>query len=165
MYANGRVAARRRAYVGDFGFDLDAEIASRGPKAVLADHPTARLALVLPDGIVVKVAAIVVKVAATGMHFPNGSVITPDGRTLIVAETLGGALTAFDIAEDGSLLNRRVWAPTLPRLPDGIASSSRQDCALSRTPSVRPTSSFLPSGVAPMMISRHCAVSSRRACT
>jgi len=158
MYANGRVAARRRAYVGDFGFDLDAEIASRGPKAVLADHPTARLALVLPDGIVVKV-------AATGMHFPNGSVITPDGRTLIVAETLGGALTAFDIAEDGSLLNRRVWAPTLPRLPDGIASSSRQDCALSRTPSVRPTSSFLPSGVAPMMISRHCAVSSRRACT
>ena len=44
-------------------------------------------------------------------------------------------------------------------------SNSRQDCALSRTPSVRPTSSFLPSGVAPMMISRHCALSSRRACT
>src|SRR5258706_15284358 len=44
-------------------------------------------------------------------------------------------------------------------------SNSRQDCALSRTPSVRPTSSFLPSGVAPRMISRHCALSSRRACT
>src|SRR6516162_3500275 len=44
-------------------------------------------------------------------------------------------------------------------------SSSRQDCALSRIPSLRPTSSFLPSGVAPIMISRHCALSSRRACT
>src|SRR5215207_6065722 len=45
------------------------------------------------------------------------------------------------------------------------SSSSLQDCALSRTPSMRPTSSFLPSGVAPMMTSRHCASSSRRACT
>ncbi len=45
------------------------------------------------------------------------------------------------------------------------SSSSFQDCALSRTPSIRPTSSFLPSGVAPMMTSRHCASSSSRACT
>src|SRR5262245_16019666 len=43
--------------------------------------------------------------------------------------------------------------------------SSLQDCALSRTPSIRPTSSFLPSSVAPMMTSRHCAASSSRACT
>jgi transposase len=49
--------------------------------------------------------------------------------------------------------------------PLQIEEQSRQDCALSRIPSVRPTSSLLPSGVAPMMISRHCAVSSRRACT
>src|SRR5262245_8997890 len=45
------------------------------------------------------------------------------------------------------------------------SSSSFQDCALSRTPSIRPSNSFLPSGVAPMMTSRHCAASSSRACT
>ncbi len=102
-----------RAYVGNFGFDLDAELGSRGVESVLADHATAKLAIVLPDG--------KVQVAATDMHFPNGSVITPDGKTLIVGETLAGSLTAFDIASDGSLSNRRVWASTLPRVPDGIA--------------------------------------------
>jgi sugar lactone lactonase YvrE len=61
-----------------------------------------------------------VRIAAEDMHFPNGSVITPDGQTLIVGETLGGALTAFDLAPDGSLSHRRLWAPTWPRLPDGI---------------------------------------------
>jgi len=55
------------------------------------------------------------------MHFPNGSVITPDGKTLIVGETLGGVLTAFDIGADGKLSNRCVWAPTTPRIPDGIS--------------------------------------------
>ncbi len=54
------------------------------------------------------------------MHFPNGSVITPDGKTLIVGESLGGTLSAFDISGDGSLANRRVWATTWPRVPDGI---------------------------------------------
>jgi sugar lactone lactonase YvrE len=61
-----------------------------------------------------------VHLAADDMHFPNGSVVTPDGRTLIVAETLALRLTAFDIATDGSLSNRRVWAPTGMRAPDGI---------------------------------------------
>ena len=60
-------------------------------------------------------------VAAEDMHFPNGPVITPDGKTLIIGETLGGALTAFDIAADGALSNRRLWASTAPRVPDGIA--------------------------------------------
>jgi sugar lactone lactonase YvrE len=60
-------------------------------------------------------------VAASDMHFPNGSVITPDGKTLIVGETLGGVLTAFDIGDGGALANRRVWASTSPRVPDGIA--------------------------------------------
>jgi sugar lactone lactonase YvrE len=55
------------------------------------------------------------------MHFPNGPVITPDGKTLILGETLAGVLTAFDIQPNGDLLNRRVWAPTSPRVPDGIA--------------------------------------------
>lgn len=102
-----------RAYVGNFGFDLDAEIGARGVESVLAEHPTAKLACVLPDG--------TVKVAATDMHFPNGSVITPDGRTLIVSETLGARLTAFDIGTDGALSGRRVWAATGVRPPDGIA--------------------------------------------
>ena len=101
-----------RAYVGNFGFDLDAEITARGVSAVLADHPTAELARIAPDG--------TVSVAASDMHFPNGPVITPDGKTLILGETLGSVLTAFDISADGSLSNRRVWASTAPRVPDGI---------------------------------------------
>jgi sugar lactone lactonase YvrE len=107
------VDASGRAYVGNFGFDLDAAIGARGVESVLADHPTAKLACVAPDGSV--------SVAATDMHFPNGPVITPDGSTLIVGETLSGSLTAFDIRPDGTLANRRVWAPTRPRVPDGIA--------------------------------------------
>ncbi|MHB8528792.1 MAG: SMP-30/gluconolactonase/LRE family protein [Caulobacteraceae bacterium] len=107
------VDAAGRAYVGNFGFDLDAELTARGPQSVTADHPTAALAVVSPEG--------VVQVAAADMHFPNGSVITPDGRTLIVGETLGGVLTAFDVEPGGALTGRRVWAATLPRLPDGIA--------------------------------------------
>jgi sugar lactone lactonase YvrE len=58
-------------------------------------------------------------VAATDLHFPNGSVITPDGKTLIVAESLAMRLTAVDVAPDGSLDNRRVWAQLGTRIPDG----------------------------------------------
>jgi sugar lactone lactonase YvrE len=55
------------------------------------------------------------------MSFPNGSVITPDGSTLIVAESWASRLTAFDIAADGSLHHRRVWADLRPgSAPDGI---------------------------------------------
>jgi sugar lactone lactonase YvrE len=106
------VDAAGGAYVGDFGFDLHEELIKRGPESVLADHPTTKLARVAPDG--------TVTVAADGMHFPNGSVITPDGKTLIVGETLAGCLTAFDIGAGGALSGRRVWAPTFPRVPDGI---------------------------------------------
>jgi sugar lactone lactonase YvrE len=102
-----------RAFVGNFGFDLDGALAERGVPAVLADHPTARLVAVSPQG--------EASVAAEGMHFPNGSVITTDGKTLIVGETLGACLTAFDIGPDGTLSNRRLWASTAPRVPDGIA--------------------------------------------
>ncbi len=107
------VDASGRAYVGNFGFALDAAISARGVESVLADHPTAKLAVIEPDGSVCE--------AASEMHFPNGSVITPDGKTLIVGETLAGCLTAFDIKPDGSLANRRVWAAIRPRVPDGIA--------------------------------------------
>jgi sugar lactone lactonase YvrE len=95
-----------RAYVGNFGFDLhgaDAELSTAAPAA---------MALVAPDG--------TVSVAADELQFPNGTVITPDGATLIVAESLGRRLTAFDRAADGSLSNRRVWADLGHRVPDGI---------------------------------------------
>ena len=47
---------------------------------------------------------------ADGIAFPNGMVVTPDNSTLIVAESFAATLTAFDIADDGGLSNRRVWA-------------------------------------------------------
>jgi sugar lactone lactonase YvrE len=112
------VDGKGRAYVGNFGFDLMA----------FADPEPANLIRVDPDGSA--------SVAAADMLFPNGSVITPDGRTLIVGETAGARYTAFTIEEDGSLADRRVWAQveeapelgplaeTLPKLkfgPDGCA--------------------------------------------
>jgi len=102
-----------RAYVGNFGFDLHHELAARGDQSVLADHKTAKLACISPQG--------AVGIASDELHFPNGTVITPDGKTLIVAETLATCLTAFDIGPDGALSGRRIWASTLPRVPDGIA--------------------------------------------
>ena len=101
-----------RAWVGNFGFDLDALMEQKGVEGLLAEHPTTNLVRVDPDGSV--------HLAAADMHFPNGSAITPDGATLIVAETLAMQLTAFDIRADGSLANRRVWAPVGMRAPDGI---------------------------------------------
>ncbi|MGE0229854.1 MAG: SMP-30/gluconolactonase/LRE family protein [Dehalococcoidia bacterium] len=94
------VSATGHAYVGNFGAPTP-----DGP-------PEAALAHVTPEGRVTE--------AARGLRFPNGSVITPDGRTLIVAESAGAALTAFDIKGDGSLTNRRTWA-SLDARPDGIA--------------------------------------------
>ena len=112
-HANDMVVdALGRAYVGNYGFMLDEALKSRGVESVIADHPTARLARVDADGSV--------HVAATDLHFPNGMVIMPDGRTLIVAETLAMRLTAFDIGPGGTLTNRRVWATLGMRAPDGI---------------------------------------------
>jgi sugar lactone lactonase YvrE len=92
------------AYVGNFGFDLE------------APNPTPRnadLALVRPDGSV--------EVAAEDVRFPNGSVITPDGRTLIVGESMGGRYLAFTIEDDATLSDRRVWAEVPGMAPDGCA--------------------------------------------
>jgi sugar lactone lactonase YvrE len=105
------VGADGTAWVGNFGFDLDAELRSRGID-VLANHPVTNLVRVNPDG--------TVRLAAAEMHFPNGSVITPDGKTLIVAETLANRLTAFTINPDKSLSGRRVWAELPGVAPDGI---------------------------------------------
>jgi sugar lactone lactonase YvrE len=103
-----------RAYVGNFGFDLDRFMTERGQVAQVkpARPPTASLVRIDPDGSA--------HVAAEDLHFPNGMVITPDGRTLIVAETLAGRLSGFDLDHSGELRGRREWA-TLPRCaPDGI---------------------------------------------
>jgi sugar lactone lactonase YvrE len=105
------VDAQGSAWVGNFGFDLDSDLKKRGLE-VLADHPATNLVRVDADGSV--------HLAAPDMHFPNGSVITPDGKTLIVAETLAGCLTAFTITADKSLSNRRIWAPLPGIAPDGI---------------------------------------------
>lgn len=95
------VDARGNSYVGNFGFDLEAA----------ADFATADLALVRPDGSV--------DVAAPAMAFPNGSVITPDGSTLIVGQSFGGDYVAFTIEDDGSLTDRRQWAEIPGTAPDG----------------------------------------------
>jgi sugar lactone lactonase YvrE len=91
-----------RAYVGNFG-------PSDGPGE---PHGPTVLLLVQPDG--------TAEVAADDMAFPNGAVITPDGSTLIIGETFGERLTAFDIDRaTGRLSNRRVWAPLPGVHPDG----------------------------------------------
>ena len=96
------VDAKGRAYVGNFGFDTFGG----------APQQDTVLILVTPEGDV--------RAVADGLSFPNGMVVTPDGKTLIVGETRGLRLTAFDIEDDGSLSNRRTWAD-LEFGPDGIA--------------------------------------------
>ena len=73
-------------------------------------EPPGFIALVTPDGSVRRV--------ADGIAFPNGMAVTPDNSTLIVAESFAARLTAFDVADDGGLSNRRVWADGVG--PDGI---------------------------------------------
>jgi len=97
------VDAHGRAYIGNFGFDMAA-----GEAPV-----TTNLVRVDPDGSV--------SVAARDLAFPNGTVITADGSTLIVGETMGGRYTAFAIDPDGSLGDRRVWAELPGVFPDGCA--------------------------------------------
>ena len=94
--------ARGRSWVGNFGYDLHAGAESRPAEIILVE----------PDGSS--------RIVADDLLFPNGTVITPDGNTLIVGESFGARLTAFDLASDGSLTNRRVWATTEGAVPDGI---------------------------------------------
>ena len=61
-----------------------------------------------------------VRLVADGIAFPNGMAVTPDNKTLIIAESHGNRLTAFDIDADGNLSNRQVWAALEGAAPDGI---------------------------------------------
>ena len=102
--------ATGRAYVGNFGYDLHADMAERDVPTILADEGAGatRLARVDPDG--------TVSVAAEGVRFPNGMAWQDDGRTLVLAETLRLQLTAYDVAADGTLSAPRVWASTAPQM-------------------------------------------------
>jgi sugar lactone lactonase YvrE len=81
-----------RAFVGEYGFDFSGGGATRPAKVIRAD----------PDGSV--------HVLDHDFYFPNGMVITPDGKTLIVAESLGNRLTAVSLDDEGALAGARVWA-------------------------------------------------------
>lgn len=97
------VAEDGTAYVGNFGF----------PLFPMGEPRTAAVARITSDG--------QATVGAPDLWFPNGIAITPDGRTLIVAESAGFCLTAFTIAADGTLSDRRVWAAMAAgHAPDGI---------------------------------------------
>jgi len=91
-----------RAYIGSMGYDVFAG----------ESHGLGNIVMVTPDG--------KARVVADNMEMPNGPVITPDHKTLIVAESFGHRLTAFDIAADGSLSGRRVFAELGEGVPDGI---------------------------------------------
>jgi sugar lactone lactonase YvrE len=94
------VDGRGNAYVNNIGFDFPG-----------GEFAPGIIALVTPDGAARQV--------ADGVAFPNGMVVTPDNATLIVAESYGNKLTAFDIDADGSLSNGRLWA-AVDDHPDGI---------------------------------------------
>ena len=103
FHCNDMVVDKKgRAYIGNFGFDLAANAAVE----------PAEIILVTPDG--------KANIAAEDLYFPNGTVITPEDRALIVAESFGNCLTAFDIEPDGSLTNRRIWAKLEGIYSDGI---------------------------------------------
>jgi sugar lactone lactonase YvrE len=96
------VDGRGNVYVGNLGFEFPG-----------GEFAPGMIALVTPDGMARQV--------ADGMAFPNGMAVTPDNSTLIVAESYAAKLTAFDIAADGGLSNRRVWAELGEgAAPDGI---------------------------------------------
>ena len=96
------VDARGRACVGTFGFDFEGGAPFKLGEIILVD----------PSG--------AARVVADDARFPNGMVLTPDGRTLIVAESMGPAVRAYDVAADGSLSNGRTWAELSDVVPDGI---------------------------------------------
>lgn len=95
------VDGRGNAYINNAGFDFPRDQFAPGTIALLSPGGPARR-------------------VADGIAFPNGMAVTPDNATLIVAESYGKRLTAFDIAADGGLLNRRVWADLDSGVPDGI---------------------------------------------
>ena len=115
FYCNDMIVNKNGdAYIGNFGFNSHENEAPKSTNLIIVrpgEEP---------------------KIAAKDLFFPNGTVITEDGKTLIIGETYAARLTAFDINDDGSLSNRRVWAELseirkdyLP-LPDGICMDKEE---------------------------------------
>ena len=96
------VDKKGNAYVGNIGFDIFKKEKFK------------------PTNFVLVTAVGNVREVATDLHVPNGPVVTPDGKTLIVAESWANRLTAFSINDDGSLCDRRVFADLGDAAPDGI---------------------------------------------
>jgi sugar lactone lactonase YvrE len=115
------VSADGRAYVGGMP-DLYALVGD-GADGSAMDVTIPRERLYLVDA-----AAESCRIVAEDLDFPNGVAITPDGRLLIVAETMATRLLAFDIDADGSLANQRVWAQLGSMLPDGLCLDA-EGCA------------------------------------
>jgi sugar lactone lactonase YvrE len=99
------VDGRGNIYLNNIGFDFPG-----------GDFAPGMIALVKPDGSARQVAG--------GVAFPNGMVVAPDNKTLVLAESYSNALTAFTIAEEGTLSRRRVWADLGQGVPDGICMDS-----------------------------------------
>ncbi|GAA0544716.1 SMP-30/gluconolactonase/LRE family protein [Paractinoplanes ferrugineus] len=131
------VDSRGNAFVNNIGYDFPGGTPAPG-----------LIAVVSPDG--------VARPVAGGLEFPNGMAVTADDSTLIVAESHGSRLTAFDIASDGSLSNRRVWADLPGVAPDGIcldpsgaiwyAAVPNEHCSLVREGGAVVTTIPLPDG-------------------
>ncbi|RLW68781.1 MAG: hypothetical protein B6D71_12720, partial [gamma proteobacterium symbiont of Stewartia floridana] len=98
-----------RCYAGNFGFDLHGGEAQAPAELILVDRDAKP------------------QLAAEQLIFPNGCALSPDGKTLLVAETFASRITAFTVATDGSLSGRRVWADLNGAYPDGIALDSQQN--------------------------------------
>lgn len=112
------VDGRGNIYVNSIGFDFPS-----------GEFAPGIVALVTADGTVRQV--------AEGAAFPNGMVVTPDNSTLILAESYGSRLTAFDIAPDGTLSNRRVWAELHGGAPDGICLDAENAVWYADVPNTR----------------------------
>lgn len=119
------VAPEGDAYIGNFGFDLDAYLLPPSIEHLLnalntdASPFLGRLAHLQADG--------TASVAAEQMLFPNGMVLLDEGHTLVVAQTLALELTAFDRVPNGTLSNRRVWASLKEPMvaPNGICADAQ----------------------------------------
>jgi sugar lactone lactonase YvrE len=112
------VDGRGNAYVNNAGFDFPG-----------GEFAPGTIALVTPDGSARQV--------ADGIAFPNGMVVTPDNATLILAESYGKRLTAFDIVADGGLSNRRIWADLGDGVPDGICLDAEHGAWYADVPNKR----------------------------
>ena len=113
------VAPDGTAYVGNFGFQIT---------PVRAPPRTAAIARISPMGSV--------STAVDGLWFPNGMVIAPDGRSLVVAESAARRLSVLEITDAGALVNQRVWGQmSANQLPDGICLDAQGTIWIASPPS------------------------------